>query len=207
MQKTRHPLPLPKNRQKHLGALRSPKMARSAHAFVRGSTVKFYEWLEAADISRLPQGPPVWICGDCHVGNLGPVANVDGQIEIQIRDLDQSVIGNPAHDLIRLGLSLATATALHLDRCPVAAWPLVADRTDPLKRRRTSDDPPRAWLQGAPDPSLGSGALSLGPDGRARSFLPITQRASLLCEDEALAPRRACNPKGWQPTWVCVARG
>jgi uncharacterized protein (DUF2252 family) len=25
------------------------------------------------------------------------------------RDLDQTVIGNPAHDLIRLGLSLATA--------------------------------------------------------------------------------------------------
>ena len=28
---------------------------------------------------------------------------------MQIRDLDQTVIGNPAHDLIRLGLSLATA--------------------------------------------------------------------------------------------------
>ena len=28
---------------------------------------------------------------------------------IQIRDLDQTVIGNPAHDLIRLALSLATA--------------------------------------------------------------------------------------------------
>ena len=25
------------------------KMARSAHAYVRGSTVKFYEWLEAAE--------------------------------------------------------------------------------------------------------------------------------------------------------------
>jgi uncharacterized protein (DUF2252 family) len=32
-----------------------------------------------------------------------------GKIEIQIRDLDQTVIGNPAHDLIRLGLSLASA--------------------------------------------------------------------------------------------------
>jgi uncharacterized protein (DUF2252 family) len=51
----------------------------------------------------------VWICGDCHVGNLGPVANSAGQIEIQIRDLDQTVIGNPAHDLVRLGLSLASA--------------------------------------------------------------------------------------------------
>ncbi len=57
----------------------------------------------------MPQGPPIWICGDCHVGNLGPLADTDGQIDIEIRDLDQTVIGNPAHDLIRLGLSLATA--------------------------------------------------------------------------------------------------
>jgi uncharacterized protein (DUF2252 family) len=56
-----------------------------------------------------PQGPPIWICGDCHVGNLGPLADTDGQIDIEIRDFDQTVIGNPAHDLIRLGLSLATA--------------------------------------------------------------------------------------------------
>jgi uncharacterized protein (DUF2252 family) len=43
------------------------------------------------------------------VGNLGPIANLEGRVDIQIRDLDQTVIGNPAHDLIRLALSLATA--------------------------------------------------------------------------------------------------
>jgi uncharacterized protein (DUF2252 family) len=86
------------------------KMARSAHAYVRGSTVQFYEWLEAQKRGTLPEGPAVWICGDCHAGNLGPVAGVDGHVEIQIRDLDQTVIGNPAHDLIRLALSLATAS-------------------------------------------------------------------------------------------------
>ena len=84
------------------------KMTRSAHAYVRGSTVKFYEWLETST-GKIPQGPPVWICGDCHTGNLGPVASARGQVAVQIRDLDQTVIGNPAHDLIRLGLSLATA--------------------------------------------------------------------------------------------------
>jgi len=83
-------------------------MAGSAHAYVRGCTLKFYEWLETA-ASTLPQGPPIWICGDCHIGNLGPIANSKDEIDIQIRDLDQSVIGNPALDLIRLGLSLATA--------------------------------------------------------------------------------------------------
>ncbi len=88
---------------------RNLKMASSVQAYVRGNTDKFYEWLGAADSSNIPEGPPVWICGDCHLGNLGPLADTDGQIAIQIRDLDQSVIGNPAHDLIRLGLSLTMA--------------------------------------------------------------------------------------------------
>jgi uncharacterized protein (DUF2252 family) len=99
----------PANRQAVLEERRKLKMARSAHAYVRGNTLQFYEWLNAGSGDKLPQGPPIWICGDCHVGNLGPVANAEGKIEIEIRDLDQTVIGNPAHDLIRLGLSLATA--------------------------------------------------------------------------------------------------
>src|SRR6202166_2248781 len=99
----------PTERQAVLEERRRLKMARSAHAYVRGNTLQSYEWLEAGSGDKLPQGPPVWICGDCHVGNLGPVANADGKVEIEIRDLDQTVIGNPAHDLIRLGLSLATA--------------------------------------------------------------------------------------------------
>ena len=100
----------PLDRATALKAQQSLKMARSAHAYVRGSTVKFYEWLEAQKRGRLPEGPAVWICGDCHAGNLGPVAAMDGRIAIQIRDLDQTVIGNPAHDIIRLALSLATAS-------------------------------------------------------------------------------------------------
>ncbi len=101
--------PRPNNRTAALTAERNRKMAASAHAYVRGSTVKFYEWLEASTPSALPEGPSVWICGDCHVGNLGPVASHDGALAIQIRDLDQTVIGNPAHDMIRLALSLAMA--------------------------------------------------------------------------------------------------
>lgn len=98
----------PEERSERLTALRNLKMARSAHAFVRGNTVQFYEWLEGGN-RRLPQGPDVWICGDCHVSNIGPVADDEGRIEVQIRDLDQTVIGNPAHDIVRLAVSLATA--------------------------------------------------------------------------------------------------
>ena len=98
----------PTTRAAALAAARNVKMARSAHAYVRGNTAKFYEWLAGVTVTY-PDGPPVWICGDCHIGNLGPVADGHGRVEIQIRDLDQTVIGNPAHDLIRLGLSLASA--------------------------------------------------------------------------------------------------
>ena len=100
----------PADRASVLTTRQTLKMARSAHAFVRGSTVQFYEWLKAQKRGTLPEGPPVWICGDCHAGNLGPVAGVDGRVAVQIRDLDQTVIGNPAHDIIRLALSLATAS-------------------------------------------------------------------------------------------------
>jgi uncharacterized protein (DUF2252 family) len=110
MPKKKNPkLPSPNDRQALLNARRNMKMAESAHAYVRGNTSKFYEWLDGIEGHALPDGPAIWICGDCHTGNLGPVANADGRVEIQIRDLDQTVIGNPAHDIIRLGLSLATA--------------------------------------------------------------------------------------------------
>ena len=99
----------PADRAALLEASRNLKMARSAHAYVRGNTRQFYEWLQAQAPESLPAGPAIWICGDCHLGNLGPIANMQGGVEIQIRDLDQTVIGNPAHDLIRLGLSLAMA--------------------------------------------------------------------------------------------------
>jgi uncharacterized protein (DUF2252 family) len=101
--------PHPSARQTILEQRRQLKMARSAHAYMRGNTLQFYDWLHTPTAASLPNGPAIWICGDCHLGNLGPVANAKGDVELEIRDLDQTVIGNPAHDLIRLGLSLATA--------------------------------------------------------------------------------------------------
>lgn len=98
-----------KDRARALLDHRNTKMARSAHAYVRGNTAKFYQWLAAHDDGSVPDGPAIWICGDCHIGNMGPVADDRGQVHVQIRDFDQSVIGNPSHDLIRLGLSLAMA--------------------------------------------------------------------------------------------------
>jgi uncharacterized protein (DUF2252 family) len=93
---------------------------------------------------RVPQ------CGDCHLGNLGPVADANGRVRIAIRDLDQTVIGNPAHDLIRLALSLATAvrgsdlpgviTALVLEEM-IAGY---VDALIPRGKHKSSNNPPRA---------------------------------------------------------------
>jgi len=85
------------------------KIASSPHAYVRGSTARFYELLAGMPAGTLPEGPPVWICGDAHLGNLGALSGPDGGIDIQIRDLDQTVVANPAFDLVRLALSLVTA--------------------------------------------------------------------------------------------------
>ncbi|WP_295992230.1 DUF2252 family protein [Rugamonas sp.] len=102
-------LPPPDARRALLLQRRSAKMARSPHAYVRGNTAQYYDWLHTQRGQALPRGPAIWICGDCHLGNLGPVADAAGDISLQLRDFDQTTIGNPAHDLVRLGLSLATA--------------------------------------------------------------------------------------------------
>ena len=80
----------PGDRAQVLVANSQAKMAESAHAYVRGNTPRFYEWLKKHSAQAIPEGPPIWICGDCHVGNLGPLAHSDGRVEIQIRDLDQT---------------------------------------------------------------------------------------------------------------------
>jgi uncharacterized protein (DUF2252 family) len=100
----------PADRLQALRLQQSLKMARSAHAYVRGSTAKFYEWLEAQKRGTLPEGPAVWICGDCHAGNLGPVAAADARIAIQIRDIMSGVADDrPVEIIIRPALSLANS--------------------------------------------------------------------------------------------------
>jgi uncharacterized protein (DUF2252 family) len=99
----------PEERAPLLEARREAKMTSSAHAYVRGSTKRFYEWLAGRRGRSLPKAPSIWIGGDCHVGNFGPVAAKDGGIAIDLRDLDQTVVGSPAHDIVRLSLSMAMA--------------------------------------------------------------------------------------------------
>ena len=43
--------PAPRRRATVLENRRTLKMARSAHAYVRGNTVQFYEWLAASPVA------------------------------------------------------------------------------------------------------------------------------------------------------------
>jgi uncharacterized protein (DUF2252 family) len=187
----------PEDRAARLTLERNRKMAASVHAYVRGSTTRFYEWLEASDRPTLPDGPGVWICGDCHVSNLGPVASSDGRLAIQIRDLDQTVIGNPVHDLIRLGLSLAMAargsdlpgvtTARMLERMiegyesaftPEHEWdaPDTSDDMPKLVRAAMHEAAGRSWKHLADERIEGTDpVIPLG-----RRFWPLTDKERLV---------------------------
>lgn len=48
----------PADRVTRLKVQQTLKMGRSAHAYVCGSTIQFYEWLEAQRSGTLPEGPP-----------------------------------------------------------------------------------------------------------------------------------------------------
>jgi len=187
-----------RDRAAALTACRNLKMARSAQAYVRGNTRKFYEWLKTVEVGRLPHGPPVWIGGDCHLGNLGPLADENGDIDVQIRDLDQSVIGNPVHDLVRLGLSLATAvrgsdlpgvtTARMLDNmldCYEQAFGRVSK--NPESRHKKPDSIRKAMHR-----SLNRSWKQLASDRieDTKPTIPLGKRFWLLRKDEKLEVRR-----------------
>jgi uncharacterized protein (DUF2252 family) len=61
-------------------------MARSAHAYVRGSAVT----LRMVEREEGPFEGPVWICGDCHAGTCQSLALTDARHPDC--DLDQTVI-------------------------------------------------------------------------------------------------------------------
>ncbi len=108
---TKHEEEVPRTaseRQGRLQVLRDRKMAATAHAFVRASSRLFYETI-AEQRRALPSGPAIWISGDCHAENFGAVSDARGEGDLEMNDLDEATVGEPAHDLLRLALSLSMA--------------------------------------------------------------------------------------------------
>ena len=71
----------PKRRAKVLLRTRNLKMARNAHAYVRGSTLKFYEWLEVVLPNWL--GRALGLTRPSHAGPLS--ASEPVLIDVQLR--------------------------------------------------------------------------------------------------------------------------
>ncbi len=101
--------PKPKARKEHLRKLKMWKMALDAHAFVRARADLFYGTLAKGLDDLVPAGPPIWISGDCHGENLGAVADAHGKAHLDLNDLDETVIGYSAHDILRLSLDMVVA--------------------------------------------------------------------------------------------------
>jgi uncharacterized protein (DUF2252 family) len=95
-------------RKARLQTLRDRKMAATAHAFVRAKADLFYATL-ADEKLKLPAGPAIWISGDCHAENFGAVSDARGEGDLEMNDLDETSVGEPAHDVLRLALSLSMA--------------------------------------------------------------------------------------------------
>lgn len=101
-------VPSPKKRAACLAELKARKMAADPHAFVRARADLFYEVV--SKLRAVPKGPAIWIGGDCHAENVGAVATAHGTASLDLNDLDETVVGYPAHDLLRLALDVAIAT-------------------------------------------------------------------------------------------------
>jgi uncharacterized protein (DUF2252 family) len=101
--------PQPKKRAEHLATLREWKMALNAHAFVRAHTDLFYETLANGLDDHIPGHDPLWISGDCHGENIGAVGSVHGIASLELNDLDETVLGWAAHDILRLALAMVVA--------------------------------------------------------------------------------------------------
>ncbi len=191
-------------------ARRELKMARSAHAYVRGSTERFYEWISSPAGKSLPTGPDVWICGDCHVGNLGPIGHPEGKAVVELRDLDQSVIGNPVHDIVRLALSLAMAarssdlpgvTTARITEDLVAGYERAFEGEIPEEHIGDLPEPIRLVMKQAVRRTW-SGLFDERL-GRGQRTIPIGRRFWPLAADERAALESLV---GWEATRALVAR-
>ena len=185
----------PEERKAPLDARRNAKMSTSAHAYVRGSTDSFYGWLSARS-KKLPHGPAIWVGGDCHVGNLGPLANMDGSVRIELRDLDQTVIGCPAHDVIRLALSMAMAVrasglpgavAAHLVEAISRGYERVLEVRASRRNAALPPPPPSLAKVLKAASKRSSQQLFIERLGRNERVIPIGKRYWPLTDDEHAA--------------------
>jgi uncharacterized protein (DUF2252 family) len=137
-------------RAAHLAALKATKMAASMHGYVRARADLFFEVVERH--RTIPEGPPIWISGDCHGENIGAVADAEGHARMDLNDLDETAVGLPAHDVLRLALAIVVAArdagvsglaAPAIAAAVLDGYTTALERRDPARAVALDDAPPR----------------------------------------------------------------
>jgi uncharacterized protein (DUF2252 family) len=93
-------------RQPDLVPVRYGRMSASPFAFYRGAALPM-----AADLASVPvSGLQTQLCGDAHLSNFGMFASPERDLEFDITDFDETLVGPWEWDVLRLAGSLAVAS-------------------------------------------------------------------------------------------------
>ena len=97
-------------------ALKYREMCKSPFAFFRGTAHLFWEDI-AARSGALPDGPPVWACGDLHFENFGSFQGDNGLSYFDLNDFDEAALAPATWEVSRFVASAyVAAPSLNLTR-------------------------------------------------------------------------------------------
>ena len=86
--------------------VRYGRMSASPFAFYRGAALPM-----AADLATLPvSGLRTQLCGDAHLSNFGLFASPERDLEFDVTDFDETLVGPWEWDLLRLASSLVVSS-------------------------------------------------------------------------------------------------
>jgi hypothetical protein len=86
--------------------VRYGRMSASPFAFYRGAASPM-----AADLATIPvSGLRTQLCGDAHLGNFGMFASPERDLEFDVTDFDETMVGPWEWDVLRLAGSLVVAS-------------------------------------------------------------------------------------------------
>ncbi|WP_201313841.1 DUF2252 domain-containing protein [Dyella sp. EPa41] len=102
-------------------------MRHDPFTFLRGTCHLFYEQLPEA--KWLAKAPPVWVCGDLHLENMGSYKGDNRLVYFDLNDFDEAALAPSSWELVRLLTSVHMAAgSLHLS--PAQADHLCRDFLD-----------------------------------------------------------------------------
>jgi len=88
--------------------LKYEAMSEGMFRFFRGTCHLYYEDLDKKK-EALPDSPPVWICGDLHIENLGSFKGDNRQVYFDLNDFDEAILAPCLWEIARMLTSILLA--------------------------------------------------------------------------------------------------